>query len=645
MGSTVSIDKHVSNLDELLEFAPGYFAGLQFENKIPEGLTQHLKIWKFYEDHKKVDMIKTLPIPLVSLQNSGFLFSSEEAYLILLIYKTEFEGIPLIVMQRIDKCELVNFPHSLCGVVESVSNLTPRGLLSTFSSTNESVAEPSPVMEGSSKFVENLESFIISRRQDKDTKYKYMLFLWNGKNSSNLVKALAITKGYELDTLIHSAKDPLLHILFSGGVIRHKKLQRGSVLLFGDMVSAAPSDEPKLTGIKKARETVYLLQWWLPQQVGKATSETEKKNALKYPRFTHTVLAAASKGKDYFARFDDLEDGDEEISDDRKVVLAEDTIVDENAGRGRVKTVPEKEENKKEPAKPPAKREMPKLTFAMHMQKQSPSEREDIKEAKRPDPAEDKGDEEAKLSKDDDPVQPLQAPVQIEQVPQKKGLALPVGVLKTREDEAQELKRIPQAKWDPANARDTNIREIGNEMFTNQCTEIIKDFLYMGSDQVAQNKELLASRKITHIVNCAADYSDNYFPTEFKYKSYYLKDTVQENIECCFYDTIDFIKSAQSSGGRVFVHCIQGISRSATLCIAYLIFELKMTHQAAFALLQKERPIANPNMIFNVQLIWWYMRLYQDYSALPVSPRVYAISSHQREQPSFIVARLVTREI
>ena len=102
MGSTISIDKHVSNLDELLEMQPGYFANLQFENKIPEGITQHLKvsiwitvckIWKFYEDHKKVDMIKTLPIPLGTLQNSGFLFSSEEAYLILLIYKTEFEGI------------------------------------------------------------------------------------------------------------------------------------------------------------------------------------------------------------------------------------------------------------------------------------------------------------------------------------------------------------------------------------------------------------------------------------------------------------------------------------------------------------------------------------------------------------------------
>ena len=40
-------------------------------------------------------MIKTLPVPLGTIQNSGFIFSSEEAYLILLIYKTEFEGMIL----------------------------------------------------------------------------------------------------------------------------------------------------------------------------------------------------------------------------------------------------------------------------------------------------------------------------------------------------------------------------------------------------------------------------------------------------------------------------------------------------------------------------------------------------------------------
>ncbi len=506
-----------------------------------------------------------------------------------------------------------------------MSNLTPRGLLSTFSSTNESMTDlPSP----EAKFVESLESLLLSKRQEKDTKYKYMLFLWNGRKSSSLVKALAITKGYELDTLLHTAGDPLLHILFSGGVIRHKKLQRGSVLLFSDIVSTKPTEEApasgRLTRIKKACETVYLLQWWLPQHSAKEADP--QKSVLKYPRFTHAMLALNSKEKlDYFSRFEDI-DGETEAE----------PSVDTNTNAN------------KEP-RASVKREVPKLTFAMHMQSPPAVVAEEEKQRSESAEVPEKG-EEGNDDNSNEPMEDVAAPESKRQDTQKKpgfGLALPMGALKlkTREEEAQEMKKAPQDNWDPTVARNTNVREFENQSCSGQCSEIIKDFLYMGSDAVAQSKDQLKSYKITHIVNCAADYSDNYFPTEFKYKGYYLKDTVQEDIECCFYDAVDFIRSAKTSGGRVFVHCVQGISRSATLCIAYLIFDQQLTHQAAFALVQKQRPIANPNMIFNVQLIWWYMRLYQDYSSLPVSPRVFAISSHQREQPTFIVARLVRLDV
>ena len=220
-------------------------------------------------------------------------------------------------------------------------------------------------------------------------------------------------------------------------------------------------------------------------------------------------------------------------------------------------------------------------------------------------------------------------------------MPLPFSKLKTREDEREEIRQNPELLRDQGNIRDTNRRELENELYSNECTPIIPDFLYMGSDYVAQTKETLLANRITHIINCAADYCDNYFPDDFIYKKYYLKDSVQENIECCFYDTVAFIRGAAAKNGRVFVHCIQGVSRSATLCIAYIIFDKQLDHQTAFELVQKQRPIANPNMIFNVQLIWWHMRLFKDFSALPISPRVFAISSHQREQPSFIVARLV----
>lgn len=45
MGSKVSVDKHVSNLEDILEMSPAYFSSkLKFENKIPESITQHIKV-------------------------------------------------------------------------------------------------------------------------------------------------------------------------------------------------------------------------------------------------------------------------------------------------------------------------------------------------------------------------------------------------------------------------------------------------------------------------------------------------------------------------------------------------------------------------------------------------------------------------
>ena len=64
-----------------------------------------------------------------------------------------------------------------------------------------------------------------------------MIFVWNGKQANAMVKASAMTKGYELDDLLTKAKDSVLKVLFSGGVIRGKKLQRGSVYVFADVIN------------------------------------------------------------------------------------------------------------------------------------------------------------------------------------------------------------------------------------------------------------------------------------------------------------------------------------------------------------------------------------------------------------------------
>jgi hypothetical protein len=96
--------------------------------------------------------------------------------------------------------------------------------------------------------------------------------------------------------------------------------------------------------------------------------------------------------------------------------------------------------------------------------------------------------------------------------------------------------------------------------------------------------------------------------------------------------------------GKVYVHCVQGVSRSATVTLAYLIYTEKMPYQDAFKLVKDRRGIVSPNLGFMVQLMMFYQRLFESYSQMPIQPRVFAVSSHQVEDPFTIVARFIFEE-
>ena len=71
-----------------------------------------------------------------------------------------------------------------------------------------------------------------------------MIYVWNGKEANPIVKASAISKASELNSLCKAGKDHVLKVLFSGGVIRDKKLQRGSVYTFSEVMSQDNSRVP-----------------------------------------------------------------------------------------------------------------------------------------------------------------------------------------------------------------------------------------------------------------------------------------------------------------------------------------------------------------------------------------------------------------
>jgi len=66
----------------------------------------------------------------------------------------------------------------------------------------------------------------------------------------------------------------------------------------------------------------------------------------------------------------------------------------------------------------------------------------------------------------------------------------------------------------------------------------------------------------------------------------------------------------RSAGGKTLVHCVSGVSRSASLCLAYLMKHERMPLRRAFAHLKSRRPSIRPNTGFFTQLIEFERRVF-----------------------------------
>ena len=66
----------------------------------------------------------------------------------------------------------------------------------------------------------------------------------------------------------------------------------------------------------------------------------------------------------------------------------------------------------------------------------------------------------------------------------------------------------------------------------------------------------------------------------------------------------------RSAGGKTLVHCVSGVSRSASLCLAYLMKHERMPLTRAFAHLKSRRPSVRPNTGFFTQLIEFERRVF-----------------------------------
>eukprot|EP00741_Cyanophora_paradoxa_P001691 tig00000498_g1641.t1 len=123
----------------------------------------------------------------------------------------------------------------------------------------------------------------------------------------------------------------------------------------------------------------------------------------------------------------------------------------------------------------------------------------------------------------------------------------------------------------------------------------IADGIFLGGARSAKDHSWLFRAKIRTILNMANDVNsplDVYSKLGISFKRIPCADHSSFNMRPMFEEAFAFLDTAPRPA---YVHCAVGVSRSATIVIAYLMAKKKLSLVEAFTLVREKRPIVYPN--------------------------------------------------
>ena len=136
--------------------------------------------------------------------------------------------------------------------------------------------------------------------------------------------------------------------------------------------------------------------------------------------------------------------------------------------------------------------------------------------------------------------------------------------------------------------------------------------LYVGDESAASDLPALLAAGVTHVLNCTGLQSALEglagAPT---FMQLGLLDNTSDlpRMQEALGTGVEFISRAHAGGGCVLVHCHRGISRSATLAIAYLVRQTQTPAEQVFELMRPKRRVIDPNLGYWVSLKEWERRV------------------------------------
>uniref|UniRef100_A0A4W5QYW2 protein-tyrosine-phosphatase n=1 Tax=Hucho hucho TaxID=62062 RepID=A0A4W5QYW2_9TELE len=142
----------------------------------------------------------------------------------------------------------------------------------------------------------------------------------------------------------------------------------------------------------------------------------------------------------------------------------------------------------------------------------------------------------------------------------------------------------------------------------NAVVSPILPFLFLGNERDAQDLDLLLRLNISYVVNVTTHLPLYHLGSGLvHYKRLPATDNSKQNLRQYFEEVFDHLFSsteeAHQSGRGVLIHCQAGVSRSATIVIAYLMKHTLMTMTDAYKYVRGRRPVVSPNLNFMGQLL------------------------------------------
>ncbi|PSN61818.1 phosphatases II [Corynespora cassiicola Philippines] len=159
--------------------------------------------------------------------------------------------------------------------------------------------------------------------------------------------------------------------------------------------------------------------------------------------------------------------------------------------------------------------------------------------------------------------------------------------------------------------------------------------LYISDIIVPSSPSQLQQHEITHVLTAMNRRAWPSIPPELEiaHKTLPLEDDALDDLLELVEEACDWIKNAlggkqkdesaeehceltgtlcaKTRQPRVLVHCLQGISRSGSIVVAYMMRQLCLDYPTALALVRRHRDVITPNDGFAEQLVIWHQMEYE----------------------------------